>query len=59
MFLQLCTCRLMVETLDWYPRRVFMVTLFWMTRAVMGMRGSTSMCRMKNFWPLGVEGLIR
>ena len=49
----------MVETLDWYPRRVFMVTLFWMTRAVMGMRGSTSMCRMKNFWPLGVEGLMR
>ena len=29
-----------------------------MTRAVMGIRGSTNMCRMKNFWPLGVVGLI-
>ena len=30
-----------------------MVTLFWMTSAVMGIRGSTSMCRMKNFWGEG------
>ena len=26
------------------------MTLFWMTSAVIGIRGSTSMCRMKNFW---------
>ena len=52
------TCLLMVDTLDEYPMRVFMVTPFWMTRAVIGMSGNTSMWRMKNFCPLGVVGLI-
>ena len=52
------TCLLIVETLAWYPSREFMVTLFWITRAVIGMRGSTSMCRMKNFCPVLVVGLI-
>ena len=52
------TCLRMVDTLDWYPSKVFMVTLFWMTSAVIGISGSTSMWRMKNFWPLGVDGLI-
>ena len=28
-------------TRAWYPMRLFMVTLFWMTKAVMGMRGNT------------------
>ena len=32
---------LMVDTLLWYPRRVCIVTEFWITRKVMGMRGST------------------
>ena len=41
------------RSLAWYPSRVFMVTLFWMTSAVIGIRGSTSMCRMKNFWGEG------
>ena len=35
------TCFLTMLTRAWYPMRLFMVTLFWMTRAVMGMRGNT------------------
>ena len=31
----------MVETLFWYPSKVFMFTLFWITRAVIGIKGST------------------
>ena len=43
----------MVLTRVWYPCNVLMLTLFWMTRAVIGIRGRTSMCRMNSFWPLG------
>ena len=42
----------MVLTRVWYPCNVLMLTLFWMTRAVIGIRGRTSMCRMNSFWPL-------
>ena len=44
----------MVETRVWYPCNVLMLTLFWMTSAVIGIRGRTSMCRMNSFWPLWV-----
>ena len=51
---QATTWRRMVETLVWYPCNVLILTLFWMTRAVIGIRGRTNMCRMNSFWPLWV-----